>query len=40
MGINCQVAGEVIPYGHFTDEWFDSQLALLKQFDSSEVDIY
>jgi Ser/Thr protein kinase RdoA (MazF antagonist) len=30
MGINCQVAGEVVPYGHFTDEWFDSKLALLS----------
>lgn len=40
MGINCQVAGEVVPYGHFTDEWFDSKLALLHQLDTSELDMY
>lgn len=34
MGINCQVAGEVVPYGHFTDEWLDSKLALLAQLDN------
>jgi Ser/Thr protein kinase RdoA (MazF antagonist) len=33
MGINCAVAGEVIPYGHFTDEWFDSKLGLLTELD-------
>jgi Ser/Thr protein kinase RdoA (MazF antagonist) len=33
MGINCEVAGEVVPYGHFTDEWFDASLALLTQLD-------
>ena len=40
MGINCQVAGEVVPYGHFTDEWFKTKLALLHQLDRSELDIY
>jgi Ser/Thr protein kinase RdoA (MazF antagonist) len=39
MGITCQVAGEVVPYGHFTDEWFDSKLALLSQLNSGELDI-
>jgi hypothetical protein len=39
MGINCQAAGEVIPYGHFTDEWFDAKLALLTQLDREEFDL-
>jgi len=40
MGINCSVAGDVVPYGHFTDEWFESKLALLTQLDDSKLDIY
>ena len=39
MGITCQAAGEVVPYGHFTDEWFDSKLALLTQLNSGDLDI-
>lgn len=39
MGINCQAAVEVIPYGHFTDEWFDAKLALLTQLDREEFDL-
>ncbi len=39
MGITCQVAGEVVPYGHFTNEWFDAKLALLTQLNSSDLDI-
>ena len=39
MGITCQAAGEVVPYGHFTDEWFDSKLALLTQLNTGDLDI-
>jgi Ser/Thr protein kinase RdoA (MazF antagonist) len=39
MGIVCEVAGEVVPFGHFTDQWFDSRLLLLSQLDSGELDI-
>lgn len=40
MGIRCTVAGEVVPFEGFTDEWFDSKLALFTQLDSGEFDIY
>lgn len=39
MGITCQAAEEVVPYGHFSDEWFDSKLALLTQLNSGDLDI-
>jgi Ser/Thr protein kinase RdoA (MazF antagonist) len=31
MGIACAVVEEVLPYGEFTEEWFDSKLALLSK---------
>ncbi len=31
--IGTPLTGEVVPYGHFTDEWFDANLALLTQLD-------
>ena len=37
MGISTSVVGEVLPYGWFTDEWFDSRLALLNQLDNGEL---
>lgn len=30
IGIACAVVEEVLPYGEFTEEWFDSSLALLS----------
>ncbi len=39
MGINASVAGEVVPYSHYTDEWFDAKLALLDQLAGNQVDV-
>ncbi|MBD2020921.1 phosphotransferase [Leptolyngbya sp. FACHB-36] len=31
LGINASVAGEVVPYGHYTPAWFNDRLARLHQ---------
>jgi Ser/Thr protein kinase RdoA (MazF antagonist) len=33
MGISANAGEDVLPYGWFTDDWFDERLAMLKSLD-------